>query len=209
MSSGQEPKPDERGLSARYLAVVFLMGVAACGVFFSLGFLVGYNERPGRGLPAAEQVAPSPAIPPPVSAAGEKVDRPGEAISAPAYETASATTAQKPAAEPIEQPDKEPAATVQERTAAPPPPVSAAAQGDEVTPAFTVQVAATREHADAERLVKELRARGYAVFLVTPEYLHASDNLFRVQVGPFATREEAEKVRGKLGQEGFKPFIRR
>jgi cell division septation protein DedD len=78
----------------------------------------------------------------------------------------------------------------------------------EVGVGFTVQIAASRTKQDAEALVKILEGRGYPVFLVTPEYAHASDNLFRVQVGPFTSREDAEKVRAKLTQEGFKPFIR-
>ena len=69
-------------------------------------------------------------------------------------------------------------------------------------------MAALRTKQDAEALVDILKTRGYPVFLVTPEYAHADDNLFRVQVGPFKTRDDADKVRNKLSQEGFKPFIR-
>ena len=78
----------------------------------------------------------------------------------------------------------------------------------EVGVGFTVQVVASRTKQDAEALVTILAGRGYPVFLVTPEYAHANDNLYRVQVGPFTSKEEAEKVRGRLTQEGFKPFIR-
>ena len=46
----------EKGLSAGHLAVLFLAGVAVCGVFFSLGFLVGYNERSSKTAILAEQV---------------------------------------------------------------------------------------------------------------------------------------------------------
>jgi cell division septation protein DedD len=73
---------------------------------------------------------------------------------------------------------------------------------------FTIQVVASRTRQDAETLVKILRGRGFPVFLVTPESAHVSDRLYRVQVGPFASRNEAERVRGKLSQQGFKPFIR-
>ena len=72
---------------------------------------------------------------------------------------------------------------------------------------ITLQVAALRTKQDAEALVDILKTRGYPVFLVTPEYAHADDNLFRVQVGPFKTRDDADKVRNRLSQEGFKPFI--
>jgi cell division septation protein DedD len=73
---------------------------------------------------------------------------------------------------------------------------------------FTVQVVASRTKPDAETLIKILKSRGYPVFLVAPEYAHAKDNLYRVQVGPFVARGDAEKVRAKLAQEGFKPFIK-
>jgi cell division septation protein DedD len=69
-------------------------------------------------------------------------------------------------------------------------------------------VAALRTKQDAEALVGILKSRGYPVFLMTPEYAHADDNIFRVQVGPFRTRADADKVHDKLVQEGFKPFIR-
>jgi len=201
MDDSGERKPDEKGLSARYLALVFLMGVAACAVFFSLGFLVGYNERPSRGA-ATEQVTPPPLIPP-------TVNPPQEAARPAAKQPAPATTFSR---EPTVRPEPLPAKPAPEsRPAAPPvaaPPRAPTGQAGEVGIAYTVQVVAAKNLQDAERLVKELKARGYAVFLVTPEYARANDNLFRVQVGPFATRDEAEKVRAKLVKEGFKPFIK-
>jgi cell division septation protein DedD len=78
----------------------------------------------------------------------------------------------------------------------------------EVGEGITLQVAALRTKQDAEALVDILKTRGYPVFLVTPEYAHAEDNLFRVQVGPFRSRADADKVHDKLVQEGFKPFIK-
>jgi len=202
MDDSGERKPDEKGLSARYLALVFLMGVAACAVFFSLGFLVGYNERPSRGAAATEQVTPPPLIPP-------TVNPPQEAAQPAAKQPAPAATFSR---EPAVRPEPLPAKPAPEsKPSAPPvaaPPRAPTGQAGEVGIAYTVQVVAAKNLQDAERLVKELKARGYAVFLVTPEYARANDNLFRVQVGPFATRDEAEKVRAKLVKEGFKPFIK-
>jgi cell division septation protein DedD len=57
-------------------------------------------------------------------------------------------------------------------------------------------------------MVGVLKKRGYPVFMVTPEYAHADDNLYRVQVGPFRTHSEADKAHDKLVQEGFKPFVK-
>lgn len=190
----RESKRDERGLSARYLVVVFLMGVAACAVFFSLGFLVGYNERPFKGTPSTEQVTSPPLIPP-------TVNPPLEEIPSPEKNPAPATAATRPAGK-SDLESATPAA--QSKPAA----SSTATQSGKVPTGIAVQVAASRSKSDAENLVKELSSRGYPVFLVTPEYAKANDNLYRVQVGPFATRENAEKTREKLAKEGFKPFIR-
>jgi DedD protein len=83
-----------------------------------------------------------------------------------------------------------------------------ATAGGQVLSGFTIQVAATHTKVDAQKLVNALKSRGYPVFLVTPEQANAGDSLFRVQVGPFPTRRDAENVRGRLSKEGFKPFIR-
>ena len=53
-----------------------------------------------------------------------------------------------------------------------------------------------------------LKGKGYPVFLLTPENAHVDDSLYRVVVGPFKTRDEADKVRDRLKDDGFKPFIR-
>ncbi len=73
---------------------------------------------------------------------------------------------------------------------------------------YTVQVAASRAKMDAEALVKILKTRGYPVFLMAPDRAKSGDKLFRVQVGPFTSLADAQKVREKLGQEGFRPFVR-
>ncbi|MGD0921428.1 MAG: SPOR domain-containing protein [Terriglobia bacterium] len=220
MADSGERRPDEKGLSARYLVLVFLMGVAACAVFFSLGFLVGYNERSSRTAGMTEQVTPSGVIPP-------TVNPPLETVQPTSKEAASAASASagpaKPASSEAAKESKPSAKAATTLGAASAPPATATkpglttaaapaspqgSPGVEVGGAFTVQVAASQNQQDAEKLVKELKSRGYAVFVVTPEFAHANDNLFRVQVGPFATREEAQKVRDKIAKEGFKPFIK-
>lgn len=214
---------EERGLSARHLILLFLTGVAVCGAFFSLGFLVGFNERIFRSTPSAE-VVPAPAAIPPI------VNPPAETLPATPPGPAAGQTPANPApdagltppggaeAKPAEPAAKAPAETAAATTPPAPeaptkktetnPPPAPVAAPDEVGEGVTLQVAALRTKQDAEALVGILKGRGYPVFLVAPEYAHADDNLFRVQVGPFKTREDAEKVRAKLAKEGFKPFIR-
>jgi len=200
---------DDRGLSARHLILLFLVGVAVCGVFFSLGFLVGYNERGARVTPATERVA-NPAPTPPV------VNPPSE--SPPVATTPAETSVKPPAVTGESKSAAEGAASSSASSPAPPPkgerreaassPESSSTASGEVGVGFTVQVAASRAKEDAESLVKILKARDYPVFMVAPEYAHAGDNLFRVQVGPFKSRDDAEKVRKQLLAEGFKPFIK-
>ena len=59
------------------------------------------------------------------------------------------------------------------------------------------------------RVVRALKAKEYPVFIVQPQFADTRDQLYRVQVGPYSSREEAEVIRKMLAQEGFKPFIRR
>jgi len=213
----------DKGLSARHLILVFLAGVAVCGVFFSLGFLVGYNERSARAVPVTERVSTPATIPPTVNPPLETTPV-GASGLAPSSTSVPPPLAQAQASAPASQPSEDkpvtapgpgpslPAAPLSPTLAEKKPEPGAAATppagAGEVGVGFTVQIAASRTKQDAEALVKILEGRGYPVFLVTPEYAHANDNLYRVQVGPFTSKDDAEKVRAKLAQEGFKPFVR-
>ena len=210
---------EERGHSARYLILIFLVCVATCGVFFSLGFLVGYNERASGSVPSTEVVTSPPVIPPTVNpppdgAPGTPQDSAaGHAPSNSVLETevvppgGAGANPIAPAAKPADVAPPNAQAQAAAKPAPNPPSLPSPAAGA-VGEGITLQVAALRTKQDAEALVDILKTRGYPVFLVTPEYAHADDNLFRVQVGPFKTREDADKVRNKLLQEGFKPFVR-
>jgi len=212
---------DEKGLAPRHLLLVFLAGVAVCGVFFSLGFLVGYNERSTRMSPMTEQVGEPAAIPPTVNAPPETVplgsggptpatsipprvgSAPGNTppASAPTAGTPSENAPEiMPAPAPSARADKE-----KETDAAFTSPTATAGAGA----GFTVQVTAVRTRQDAEHVVKVLKGHGYPVFLVPPVHARGGDNLYRVQVGPFTSRDRAERMLAILKQQGFKPFIRR
>lgn len=202
---------DEKGLSARYLILVFLMGVAACAVFFSLGFLVGYNERSADKMAVAEEVTPTGVVPPTVNPPPEEGSAPAADQERATTSTESPTERAAPANTPSKPPEEraaaaKPAARAPTSTSSAKP--GASAQEKPVSAGFTVQVAALNQKQDAEKLVKELRARGFGVFVVTPEFSDANDDLYRVQVGPYATREEAVRIRDRIAKEGFKPYIR-
>jgi DedD protein len=69
---------------------------------------------------------------------------------------------------------------------------------------FVVQVAAVRQRAQADAIAKGLSAKGY------PAFVTVSGGNFRVRVGKYAERGEAESVASRLAQEErFDPWITR
>jgi cell division septation protein DedD len=73
---------------------------------------------------------------------------------------------------------------------------------------LSLQVAALRKMGDADQLMKKLRAAGYDVYLARPS-ANSSDQLIRVQVGPFSSEAEAAKVKAKLRQDGYSAITKR
>jgi cell division septation protein DedD len=59
---------------------------------------------------------------------------------------------------------------------------------------FAVQVGAFGESSAAKRLADRLRGKGYSVYIAGP----GQGDSWRVRVGPVSTREEAERVAGRL-----------
>ncbi len=92
---------------------------------------------------------------------------------------------------------------------APPPPAAASVTVDSgatfsepTGSGFVVQVAAVRQIAQANAMASGLSAKGY------PAFVTASGPNFRVRVGKYTDRREAEAVAGRLEQEErFKPWI--
>jgi len=98
-----------------------------------------------------------------------------------------------------------------------PPPVAAKPPADSVAPVtsapdvtlaeppgigFVVQVAAVRQRDEANTIARRLSTKGYPAFVTT-----AGAN-FRVRVGKYTDRREAESVAGRLEkEEQFKPWI--
>ncbi len=74
---------------------------------------------------------------------------------------------------------------------------------------FTVQVAALRGRASAEVIRDQLSDKGYPAYLLDPP-LDVPGEMFRVRVGRYQDRADAEDVRRRLEQEEkFKPWITR
>ncbi len=146
--------------------------------------------------------APAPALRPPSAVAAAPTPAPAPApkpalTPAPKPAAAALAPAPLPVPPPVARPAPAPAAA----------PVAAVAATSLTEPGgtgFVVQVAATRQRAEAERIAARLSGKGYPAFVTT-----AGAN-FRVRVGKFEDRRQAETVAGRLErEEQFKPWITR
>lgn len=70
--------------------------------------------------------------------------------------------------------------------------------------AFWVQVAATSTRQEAAHFVQVLKGKGYPARLETPSAAGAKDHLYRIRVGPFVSREQADQTRSRLATDGYK-----
>lgn len=203
-------------LNGKQLVFLFMAGTVVAVVIFLCGVLVGRGVRltPTAIDPLSTDatVAPIPEAPsvalntgpnPPASSA-EELSYAGRLTTA-GKSNDSLTKAQ--VAAPKSVPDATPAAAA---PPAPPAPKTPAAATDVATePAgtgFAIQVAALRERSEAEGIVRRLTTKGYSAYVMSPAA--GAPSVFRVRVGKFKDRREAEAVSSRLQkEEQFKPWI--
>ena len=98
----------------------------------------------------------------------------------------------------------------------PAPPKDAARRAADATPAggdpggqgFAVQIAALNVRSEADAIVRRLSSKGYSAYVISPA--SGTPTVYRVRVGKFPTRHEAESVAAKLQkEEQFKPWVTR
>lgn len=212
-------------LGTRSLLGIFFGLVLICGIFFGLGYSVGRVGARAMGPTAPDATAPTTATLAKPSPQETAEQQPADAAPAtdgttPAAPAATAVTGPAPATTapattaPATANAATPAAAVPAATVFPANPGTApaavvpAVQKTVVTPAASgslmVQVAAVSVPQDAEILVAALRQHGYSA-VVRHE---PSDQLLHVQIGPFASRAEAQAMRGRLLADGYNAVIR-
>jgi DedD protein len=137
-------------------------------------------------------------VPQPVAEPSGDAGAPAAASSAPeAVAAASAPAVDVPAA-----PAAKPKPAAAEPVAAAPPVPEPAAVGG-----LTIQVAAFKSRGEADAVAKKLQARGYEAYVAEPV---AGNPMFRVRVGHFAAKAEADKVASRLAkEEKFRPWVTR
>jgi cell division septation protein DedD len=78
-----------------------------------------------------------------------------------------------------------------------PAPAAAVQASDPSGPGFSVQVAAYRDRGEADSLAKRLTDKGYPAFVMAP-VKGAATAYFRVRVGKYKSRKDAEAVEARL-----------
>ncbi|MDP2053382.1 MAG: SPOR domain-containing protein, partial [Acidobacteriota bacterium] len=67
-------------------------------------------------------------------------------------------------------------------------------------------VAALRERSEADTIVKRLAGKGYPAYVLAP--VQGAPSVYRVRVGKFKDRREADTVAARLQkEEQFKPWV--
>jgi cell division protein FtsN len=198
-------------LSAGGVIMLAVATLVATGLVFLLGIYVGkgiteerlVSEQRVVRLPAGGDEAPQ-------ERSGEVElsfwDRLSDEEAAPAAATPAATPTEAPVR--VVPPSATAPTAVPTPTVRPTPvptprptPVPTAPPAAALRGTFQVQVQALSDRAAADRLVRDLRAKGYDVRVSTAEV--GGKTLYRVRVGPFATEEAARAAIERLKGEGF------
>jgi cell division septation protein DedD len=216
-------------LNGKQLVFLFMAATVVSVVIFLCGVLVGRGVKAERGVAAAAQTAeaelgdvtpannrttpppatpvgsdPTVAPPPPTAVEDDlsypdrlgKRNQPADDLKpAPAVSARNTPPPEKPAAPPATVPARPAAASAA-------PPAVAPGQG------YAVQVAALNVRSEADAIARRLTTKGYAAYVQSPA--NGTPSVFRVRVGTFKTRREAESMAARLQkEEQFKPWITR
>lgn len=210
-------------LSGKQLVFLFIVTTSVVVGVFLFGVLVGRGARDARPEEQASTATATPApapdaglAPAPDPAPADSAAAPPEPVveSSPTYHQELTGAGQpKEASRPAPAPEAAPAppkAEPERKTPEPaaPAPAAAAAKGS-VPPGiptsgrpgtWRVQVMATRDQAVATSVVRKLIDKGYPAFLIPPA-ADAPQAFYKVQVGRYNDRGEAQKVSQRIEKE--------
>ena len=217
-------------------ATVVSVVIFLCGVMVGRGVRSGRGESPIQtsqldtpaqaaspaAAPATMPSAPPPSTTPKAGASQPTPPEPAEDSSvfknltsdhpkdtslAPAAKTTPKPAEAPPPAKTPAVPVKPPA--VVEKAAPKPTPPAAAEAGPPAavtSGGYAVQISALRDRSEADAVVKRLAAKGYPAFIVNP--LPGKAPVYRVQVGRYQNRADADRIASKLQkEEQFSPWV--
>jgi cell division septation protein DedD len=224
-------------LNGKQLVFLFMAATVVSVVIFLCGVLVGRGVRAGQGIEGGIAEVNSAASPAPQASAELTPlpeSDPTAAAPPPANEDLSyfnRLEAAAPAAEKLQPPAPAPARTPERQAAAPPRaaaaaapvavpaaaaaapakeavPPPAAARSEPPGPGYAVQIAALNIRSEADVIAKRLASKGYAAYVMSPAA--GTPQIYRVRIGKFGSRREAESVATKLKkEEQIDPWVTR
>ena len=206
--AGGKASDTEITLGMGKLLGLFFALVILCGISLAVGYSLGRNSAK-QSASVAASIAPATPAPSSVGKPGasqvaspKAQDCPGgdncptQAVSGPDpknltfYNTVQQNKVEHP------------------QLAQPEPALNSSAQHVQASPTlgagYFVQIAAVRNQDDAKLLSDALHKQQYPVIIAQP-----GDNLFHVQVGPYADIKEAEAIRSRLVSAGYNAFLKR
>ena len=185
--------------TATILGIFFLLALL-CAIFFGFGYTMGRRTTSQAAAPIAD-TSSTPA------ANGSAKPAPGSAAPQPTRRAIDddATPAPSPAIQQVAQPLEKPAAPTPEPAKPEPiPPALPAATTTPAGPPALVQVAAVSHQEDADTLVNALKRRGYSVVVRHEQ----QDKLLHIQIGPLASKKDAEAMRQRLLSDGYNAIVK-
>ena len=210
-------------LNGKQLVFMFMTATVAAVVIFLCGVMVGRGVNTTRAS-AVAAVAAEPTVDPTSTAQPPQTSSSDAASSAEPVSSqedlkeltyAKRLEAPEPPPEPAVEPVvSAPVPAIAEQPKVEKPPVAPATATKAVDPGepkgtgFVVQVASLRSRGEADAIAKRLSSKGFPSFVTTPG--SSGPKVFRVRVGKYADRQQAETVARKLEkEEQFKPWITR
>ncbi len=214
-------------LSGKQLVFLFIVTTSVVVGVFLFGVLVGRGAReprPTEAVPTTSSEASAPAEAgggppsdaPPTPAAEEPAPVPtyddvvngrdGTAGKSPSAEKPAVPEGRKVAGEtpapapPEPVPEPTPSSTAGVAVASPKPAGESAPPAARASGTWLVQVIATRDQSVANSVSKKLAGKGYPAFVVSPS-AGAAQPFYKVQVGRYGDRNQAEKVSQRIKKE--------
>lgn len=210
MASGGKRGGGDRILESRHLVGLFLGVVLLCGVFFTLGYVMGHNQY-GGAVHAESPVRTSSSAS--AKSADSNSSDPAAAPSAASnggwdfYDNKKPANHVGPSAAAQSEAEDVPAPVVRTEPAVTPVRVHTDARAPKIAKgAFVLQVAALRHQSDALAMADLLQKKRFPSFVAAPG---AGSPLYRVQVGPYSDERAADSAKAALDHAGFKAIIKR
>jgi cell division septation protein DedD len=231
--SNQDDAFHEIQLNGKQLFFLFMAATVVSVVIFLSGVLVGRGVRTERGAVAENQALNlSPTADEPQATSGLPPTAAGADLTkVPPPPPADEIGNVQPTAAPVEDvkppapkaPDTQSGSAATPGTAGKPVPPAPAPRSTPPAPAaaaktpaagsspaaargWVVQVSALNAQSEAQTYAADLNRKGFEAFVVSPQ---PGTSVYRVRVGPFGTKGEADAEAARLAKSGYKSWVTR